>query len=371
MILINLLSNETLQNLIPIIALRPTEVIHIASKDGFVKRAKHIELAYQRFIRSHNGYKPINFSIKEMSTKTPTVEDTYLFINDIINGKNSIVINFTGATKQMSIGAYLVGRTLGAPTYYCDTQAGSIVPGGTNPSEKGISIEDIFECLDVEVILEAYGNSKISDFKFKIPTEQELRFGKISFNLIQNNKNFYTYIQEIRNGKTSILPETIDPEINFFLECANELRLLIKENDVFKLPEDKNRSIVLANIDGIPFEYYVFDCIKRSNRYSKPLHSVAPVGESIAFGEVDIICVDKIERGLTFISCKSSFNGANKLEHLESFAQRANNLGGRFSKKILCIANNYYIKNQLKERCKQLDIELYLGDEITKHFVEE
>lgn len=291
----------------------------------------------------------------------------------------------------MSVGAYLVAKDRCLSTYYCDTQAGIIVPGGTSHKQEKIDIGPIFDLLDVEVILEAYGKSLGKHWRSQPRTDAEIAFGKTAFSLVQSQQfKFHRFIQEIRKsaqpGKP--LPASPNPAIEAFLHQAVALGYLKRHNGTYELPfrdlhkdareKKDHKEQMLAYLDGFPFEYYVYDLVNHSNRYAAPLSNVEPVGDPVSFGEVDIICVDRKEKGLACISCKGSFTGANKLEHLESFVQRADYLGGIFSKKILCVASSFFPPIQKKEdpdfrqiltdKCKSLKIELFIGSEIQKHF---
>jgi hypothetical protein len=395
MTLLHLLSNETLQNLLPVIALKPARVIQLASQGQYLNRAASIKQAYNRLKEKHKAILPsIEFinPIKELNSPTPSVQETFALVDQIADQYPDLCINFTGATKPMSIGAYLVGKERHFQSYYCDTQAGRIVPGGTGEGEEELAIGPIFDLLDVEVILEAYGKSLGKHWRSQRRSDAEIDFGKTAFSLVQNkDAKFYNFVKKIRKSPhLRPLPQTLDTDIKDFLHRAVALKYLRQnQQGGFELPfqttyendweKSKHIEQMLAHLDGFPFEYYVYNCVKNSSRYSHPLSNVEPIGYPISFGEVDIICVDKQEKGLACISCKGTFTGANKLEHLESFVQRANNLGGTFSKKILCVASNYFpevrkegdpdFRKILSDKCKSLKIELLIGSEIQNHFL--
>lgn len=393
MTLLQLLSDQTLQNLLPIIALQPERVVSVASKGGFLNTADWIKNAYEKLREKHPDLRKIEFlGCQEAMSSTPDVQESQSLAIKYAEKYPDLCINFTGATKMMAIGAYLVAKGREFPTYYCDTQAGYIVPGGTGQEQKKIDIGPIFDRLDVEVILEAYGKSLGKHWRSQPRTDAEIAFGKTAFSLVQSQQfKFHKYIQEIRKsaqpGKP--LPASPNPAIEAFLHQAVALGYLKRNSKAqYELPfqskykDDKERTKhkedLLKQLDGSPFEYFVYDLVNHSNRYAAPLSNVEPVGNPASFGEVDIICVDRKEKGLACISCKGGFAGANKLEHLESFVQRANHLGGIFSKKILCVASSFFppvpkkgdpdFRQILTDKCKSLKIELFIGSEIQKHF---
>ncbi len=391
MTLLQLLSAQTLQNLLPIIALQPERVVSVASRGGFLDTADAIKSAYNKLREKHSDLRAVKFlPFEETASKTPDIQESQSVVLEYADQYPDLCVNFTGATKMMSIGAYLVAKDRGLPTYYCDTQSGWIVAGGTGEEQEQIDIGPIFEKLDVEVILEAYGKSLGKHWRSQLPTDAEIAFGKTAFSLVQIQQHtFYKFIQTIRKSAEPgmPLPAAPNPSIEAFLHQAVALGYLKRHsmglyelpfNSTYRDPKEKNnhKDHLLKQLDGSPFEYYVYDLVNHSKRYAAPLSNVEPVGDPISFGEVDIICVDKKDKGLACISCKGSNLGAQKLEHLESFAKRADNLGGSFSKKILCVASEYFggrggpdYKHLLTEKCKSLKIEILIGSEIQKHFL--
>ncbi|MBX2929801.1 MAG: DUF1887 family protein [Saprospiraceae bacterium] len=390
MTLLQLLSNQTLQNLLPIIALQPERVLSVASRGGFLNTSDMIKRAYDKLREKHGDLREVEFlPYKETASQTPDVQEAQEVALKYANQYPDLCVNFTGATKMMSIGAYLVAKDKGLPTYYCDTQSGWIVAGGTGTEQEQIDIGSIFDKLDVEVILEAYGKSLGKHWRSQPRTDAEIAFGKTAFSLVQGQQYyFHRFIHSVRKSAEPGTPLPVAPNaaVEAFLHQALALGYLERNasgayilpfREVYKDAKAKNdhKDHMLAHLDGFPFEYYVYDLVRHSTRYAAPLSNVEPVGDPISFGEVDIICVDKKDKGLACISCKGSNLGAQKLEHLESFVQRANTLGGSFSKKILCVASEYFgkkggpdYKQLLTEKCKSLKIELLIGSDIRKHF---
>lgn len=391
MTLLQLLSAQTLQNLLPIIALQPERVVSLASRGGFLNTADAIKKAYNKLREKHIDLRAVEFlPYEETASPTPGVQEAKLLALKYAEKYPDLYVNFTGATKMMSVGAYLVAKDRGLPTYYCDTQSGWIVAGGTGQEQEKVDIGPIFDLLDVEVILEAYGKSLGKHWRSQLPTDAEIAFGKTAISLVQSQQpTFYKFIQTIRKSAEpgKHLPTAPNPSIEAFLHQGVALGYLKRGlTGLYELPfkstykdeweKNNHKDHLLKQLDGSPFEYYVYDLVNRSNRYTSPLSNVEPVGDPISFGEVDIICVDKRDKGLACISCKGSNLGAQKLEHLESFAKRADNLGGSFSKKILCVASEYFggrggpdYKRLLTEKCKSLKIEILIGSEIQKHFL--
>ena len=395
MTLLHLLSNQTLQNLLPIIALQPERVVSVASRGGFLNTADAIKKAYNKLREKHSDLRVVEFlPFEETASPTPSVQEAQLLVLKYAEKYPDLCVNFTGATKMMSVGAYLVAKDRGLSTYYCDTQSGWIVAGGTGHEQEKIDIGPIFDLLDVEVILEAYGKSLGKHWRSQPRTDAEITFGKTAFSLVQSQQfKFHSFIQKIRKSAKPGEPLPASPtlEIEAFLHQAVALGYMQRDQKgLYELPfhgtykneweKNTHKDHLLKHLDGSPFEYYVYDLVNHSKRYAAPLSNVEPVGDPVSFGEVDIICVDKRDKGLACISCKSGFAGANKLEHLESFVQRANHLGGIYSKKILCVASDFFPPVRIKgdpdfhqiltKKCKSLKIELLIGQDIQKHFLQ-
>jgi len=100
--LIHLISEQTMQNLLPIMALQPDQVIHICSQDDrFDKAVTKLESAV-----SVAGLNP-SFQIEKLQSRFPEVEDVRQALKSLLRIFPDSVVNITGGTKLMSLGAFL------------------------------------------------------------------------------------------------------------------------------------------------------------------------------------------------------------------------------------------------------------------------
>jgi len=127
--LIQLISEQTMQNLLPVLRLKPARLVHLATPET-VGRSNHIvEAARQAQV-------PVEATTHLLS-RMPEMPETFGAVRAAIqhcrDQGQTPVVNFTGGTKLMSIGAFSAAlnpnhRTL---SLYVDTADEVFVDGRT------------------------------------------------------------------------------------------------------------------------------------------------------------------------------------------------------------------------------------------------
>jgi len=127
--LIQLISEQTVPNLLPILRLRPDRLVHLTTPKTSA-RANHLRAAAQAA-----GLKP-DVEVIELSAM-PGVSETHHAVRESLlqarDADGEAAVNFTGGTKLMSIGAYSAALREKAPSLYVDTQDSCFVDGATSP----------------------------------------------------------------------------------------------------------------------------------------------------------------------------------------------------------------------------------------------
>ena len=163
--LIQLISEQTIPNLFPICALRPSVLIHLTAPKT-APRALQIKNA--AVVAGVNA----EFFNRPISSAMPGIQETAFFVGQavqIARDKNFLpLVNFTGGTKLMSIGAFQQAAKDGVPSFYVDTQSNCFVDGGTGgdirPFFGGeVSFSKIIADLTLDVMVVANGHQSVSE----------------------------------------------------------------------------------------------------------------------------------------------------------------------------------------------------------------
>ncbi|MCX7914845.1 MAG: DUF1887 family protein [Verrucomicrobiae bacterium] len=388
--LIHLVSEQTMQNLLPILALRPNVVVQLRSRaDRFHQAAENLKNAVHA-IRDTILYRDLQPEFREevIEADSPTVEQTETKIRELLRRFPHPIVNITGGTKLMSLGAWkaVADQT---PIIYCDTAECRFVPVGRHPLPQLPPFPQIAASLTVEAVMAAHGVTR-DNWKFDQPTEPLRAVGRVGFSCRQANEqafrdfgeavrsHFRSDAERIPRGNKKLselvarpLPAA-PPSVSPFLEALANADLLAKRGDRFYPNVEPSREKVeqLANLlEGSWLELYVVDLLlNHTDRWTDPHWSVEPRHpEQVVFGETDVICVNVQATALQIISCKTVLR--QQLETLEALAQRRRDLGGTFAKATLAVLSvSENERRKLTNWARLLNVQLLVGDEITKAF---
>lgn len=397
--LLHLVSEQTMPNLLPLLALRPRRVIQICSNDPRIRQgALRLEAA------AREAGSDAEFQIHEITSTSPSADQIKHAHKQLLSIFPGGVVNLTGGTKLMSLGAYHGASEFhDAPILYCDTASKAFIQVGKNSLPPWIPTFDaVVRTLTLRIIMAAHGNAPAS-WRFDTASDSLLEFGNRSWQLRTRHTDDFQVCRfgdSIRNfyrsdrGKipssadklkalveadlaSSIAGELPEP-VTAFLSAATEAGLLVHlDGGGFRLADgpsgkDKLRSHVerIANLlDGSWLELAVLDFITRSPLHSDPHWSVEPLGaNSTAYGETDLMAVNVGHAALEIISCKTSLK--QPLEHLEGLRTRANNLGGSHAIATLAIlhAGTPPEQERLRRWGQLLRVNILIGQEIPRYF---
>jgi len=164
--LIQLISEQTVPNLLPILRLRPDRVVHLTTPKTSA-RASHLRAAAHAA-----GLKP-EVEVIELSPM-PGVSETHHAVRESLlqarEAGGDAAVNFTGGTKLMSIGAFSAALREKAPSLYVDTQDFCFVDGDTSPRmaellENDWSFTPIRKQLRVDILAIANGVPRVTTGK--------------------------------------------------------------------------------------------------------------------------------------------------------------------------------------------------------------
>lgn len=394
--LIHLVSDQTMQNVLPILALRPGRIVQVVSDAGtarFGDAARNIRQAVDlacRTIPEFHGWRPDWNEPVSLESPAPTIEGSRVRIAGLLRDHKGAVVNYTGGTKNMSIAAWSAAKEHGAPTLYCDTPR-SFVSGGTGDLTGVPELSGVARCLRTPVLLAAQGLLQGKHWNRRGIDPNIAALGAISFDLgRRSGKTFRDFRHGLflhgcsangRPDKATVeraLKQPVPPhrsEFTPFLAAARDAGLLVEKdgNWYYNVSSGKPYKAVFKKVGtiaqaltGAAFEAHIAGLLKVSPKFTDFLSNVYPAGsapEEHGFGESDFLAYEPGAVALTLISCKSS---PPRLEHLESLLARKAKFGGLFARTLLCVENEGDPSRGrlLKSQCQSLGIGCAIADAI-------
>jgi hypothetical protein len=127
--LIQLISEQTMQNLLPLLALKPDKAFHLSTPKTAARSVHIVGAARQAEVASAAE----NIRLSEMPSIPETSRAVIRAIAEAKGQGFTPVVNFTGGTKLMSIGAYEAALREQVVSLYVDTDHQQFVDGHTGP----------------------------------------------------------------------------------------------------------------------------------------------------------------------------------------------------------------------------------------------
>lgn len=156
--MVALASEQRMQNIIPVFqrGTGVTEVLLVRSTDADQPQSR-LALALSHTLEALRE-RGVDAESEGPGVDAYMVEDTRRVVLEIVHraAPARTVINFTGGTKCMSIGAFLAAREVGATALYVDTANERLI---WFSSDGGVREESFALSLDVETYLRTYGRS--------------------------------------------------------------------------------------------------------------------------------------------------------------------------------------------------------------------
>ncbi|MFH0879971.1 MAG: DUF1887 family CARF protein [Lentisphaerota bacterium] len=390
--LIQLVSEQTMQNLLPVMALHPSRVVHVRSaRQGMAERSDYIRRACKELIRTHPAYRDLAVEWMpdvEIPEESPAVESSQFIMNQLLRTYPQAVVNYTGGTKMMSIGAFQALSQAGqAPGLYCDTQAQRFCltqDYGTLPSFAQLATH-----LSVEVMLAAHGLSADRLCAAK-PQEGGLAYAQEMACLWRDHEEEMSRLGEkIRrivypDGRNLIRKSQIEQCLAAGLpkpENAIETRayevfmadgIVQKGSSIYSfVVRTRGNDALLRETDelckkiiGGWYELYMSSCMQASGRFLDLRVNVQSRDPKEQYlGETDVMGIDAQALALTFVSCKNTDEHIKPLEHVFSMRQRSLDFGGAFCKSVLSVRKfkSPQKKAQIEQACRVARVRLLEG----------
>jgi hypothetical protein len=379
MILFNIISEQPLPNLLPVLALPGLErVIQFhTGEDRFVKVAAAIAAA------ARCAGCQAKFQSMTILDKDNQVESARQAMKQNLCIFPDPVVNITGGTKLMSLGAYLGAREFNYPIFYCDTNGKKFEPLTRSLPVGMRPFQEVVDQLTVDIIMAAHGKT----WRSEATSEKLLAFGRQAWALhSQDHEAISAWASQVRtllsspDGKQMLdggklrealgkpLPSPSNDSVRQYVEAAVEVGVVRKEGTDYKLLASNKRGAQKARnlLGGSWLEWAAADFLSHNTNYADIRVGVEPTEANSDFGETDIVAVNKARCGLAIFSCKTSLEKVTPLEHLASLRDRANTLGGTFAQTALCLfrARDEQEQKDLRKRAALMNLRVYVGEEI-------
>lgn len=376
-----------MQNLLPMLALKPRVVIQICSNDSAIfEAALHIEAAARK------AGIDADFQTCKLPGSSPGIEEVLQAHKELISRHPGAVANITGGTKLMSLGAFLGASGFqDSPILYCDTANRRFIQVGKVPLPAHMArFHDVASLLTVPVAMAAQGKV----FKEDSITPALLEFGRTAWALrLEHHETIAAWTSKIRNAVprrngrvdknrqslesflSSPLPFPESEASCAYLDAAVKSGLLDVTPSghvrMQAMPKPSSVERVSNLLDGGWLELAVASMAVEGERYGDLHWSVEPADQAGAdYGETDLITVDRRKLNLAVISCKTSTEHVSTLEHLSSWRDRARTLGGSHASGHLCLFRTKSPDEtvRLKSMAGKMGLYLHIGEEIPAHF---
>jgi len=397
--LIQLVSEQTIQNLLPILRLKPQHLVHFVTPKT-AGRSAGLQAAAKAA--------GINPEIKTLQLSAmPDIPECFNAVAEILtqslqNGSKAVV-NFTGGTKHMSIGAYAAARTRNVPSLYVDTQDACFVDGATSPEMSAMlagdfSFTPIRTQLRTDVLAIANGVSQITSgkkFSEMLPLARHLFDHKAdeqaTHTAFHGERGFFPKGSEPRTP-ADWLPkldqEVVLPQAVAALVVESGLMRAGNAPGTVRLPDSTRAELdFLANnhvpnfnaryfqaiaplqhaaafLTGAWWEVIVCDAADKSGLF-RDLRWSSQVGDRNGPNtEEDILGVDGVE--LLYINCKRGGAKARLLPLLEEIRARASTIGGSFNRRFLAVLQppQGKVAANLQQQAERLGIKVITADNV-------
>jgi hypothetical protein len=386
--LIQLISEQTMQNLVPVLALKPAKVFHLATPKTTARSVNVLEGARQ----AGATVEAEHIRLTEMPSIPETSRAVLRAIESARAEEMTPVVNFTGGTKLMSIGAYEAAIREQVISLYVDTDRQQFLDGHSGPKLNMVlgddfSFTSLHQSLTVNAIAVAHGRQRVTGGRNWRP------YMSLARHLLQSAAD-ETSTWEAIHGYGGVCPHGREPRrAGDWLslldrplrlpprvgELALEAGLLRRDGAKLLLPDTtrpklqelaaaerpattdyfgavRQLQFVLAFLSGAWWEVAVLEAAHRSGQF-RDLRWSVNVGERLGGfdPEEDIVGVDGVQ--IAFFSCKRGGARARLVPLLDELDNRARSLGGHFTRRFLAVFQTPFGQNaaKLQKRAKELN----------------
>lgn len=394
--LIQLVSEEAMPSLFPILALKPTALVHVTSQ-GY---ERHSEPVLAAAALAHLC--PPRESVRHLQLPSmPSITETHQAVMEGIEWLRARgaqpVINFTGGTKLMSIGSFYAAVSTNTSSLYVDGARQKFVDGGTGPEiatllVHGLDLLPLGERLSVPRIAAAHGcemigrGLSIDDFVplsrhlLKHPDEEQS-----TWKATQGAGGAFAFMERQRSPRAWAQVPTVDfalPPTVFEMALAAGLverhgekaRIRCNDRDALvalergSLPADERWRLIGALQARVNFfgggwwEVAVADAVIESRAFRDVRWGAELAKHGQRKLEEDVLAVQGVQ--LAYFSCKRG-DPKRLMRQLEEMDASARRLGGRMVRKYFCACHlDGRSHDDVKRRAEELHVQIVTAAEV-------
>jgi hypothetical protein len=368
--LIQINGDNVAANLLPIMALRPERIVQLVTKSQRAERAvAQFRDAFSLLAKEagYEGYKPKIQDHTLASTDMPDVRDT---VARLLLENQGAVLNFSGGSKLMSLGAYQAALALGRPSLFCDVDEERFVNGRTGSLQAPVEYQKLADQLSIRLLMALHGR-RHEEWQAQAVSEPLRAFGLRAYELrLQHWSALEAFNQALRTA----LPSLGDKALPAALSQSEAARLYLTAAAaaglVKQVPEGWR---VLGAVEQTEafltrswLELAVLDRILVNPSYRDVMWNPTRADEGRSSG---IFAVDSRGMKLRYIESLPSLTHSPH-DHLEAVAQRSRQLGGAAAEATLVVLRPAQGQdNALRHTARRLGVEVIIGaEEIARKF---
>ena len=386
--LIQIVSEETMPNLLAAMAIKPDRVVHLCTP-AMADASAALERAYgQAWVKTS--------VITRRLSEHPGMLELNKAVCSLVGEMDNAVVNITGGTKLMSIGAYAAATRAQVPSVYVDTATGEFVNGLSGGDFKalfpnGTDIAQVSRQLTVNGVATANGVERVStgkqwkayaplaDFLLRNPRVEQ-KCHDVAADLLKKEPRHFPLSQSYFKGlyaqrmtvpedvgglgvAAGLLEKHVDgyyPDGKWFsrFRAFDLTKGSVPPNLLFAAAEEARWPFSFFN--GNWWEIAVMRYLAEQGKF-RDLRWSVDAGSRMASStdmEEDILGIDNVN--LLYVSCKRGGDKAKLSRVLEDVNSSARRIGGKFAHKILAVfvpLTGFQAK-RLKSRGRELQIEL-------------
>ena len=353
--MIALVSDQRMQNIIPIFqdGANYEELILVISKERGTKKPHP---RYQKVAGDLDSILSprLKVTLSDDFVDPFNIEAAAVSINSILTkyDKNNVIVNISGGTKPMAIGALRATHNMGADCIYTNTEDGEILWLSPDGSIKKEPMQ--VAGFDVSLYMRAYGEEITESNRVDDLNEVHREWSRI---IGDNHTIIYTNIimkitsaikDAQKKGKSHPITCNVNPT-----RKQREIIELLDQKGLWLWHHDLDEIIIMDKtssdfLNGIWVEAYVGMRMLQSDYFNDVLLNVKLKGWE---GEIDVAAVSNGK--LVLIECKSNVQQSQQLSKLESLCRR---LGGPYAQAYYARASEAYAE-RIKTQCRKYNID--------------
>lgn len=393
--LIQLVSEQTMQNLLPAMALRPERIVHLCTP-----RMQDVSEALSRAYCAAGL--STHVEVVRMGTM-PGLRETAEAFHGVFRKFGDAIVNFTGGTKLMSIGAYAAASVAKKPSFYVDTASGCFVDGGTAPGLAevfpgcNLGLDSIMRQLSVSTIAIANGVERVTGGKAWRPfvpiarllvadEKLEAKCCEVAGRNIEKLPRDFVerraWLRQFYGAALSGFPEQIvqtGVDCGLFERRGEEVFPCGKyANNLFRLPAGtkpwelvpalEEAETPLRFFQGVWWEVAVADFFDRVGPCRDIRWSVQAGSRGADSTDLEEDVLGVSGANLLYVSCKRGGQREKLSRFLEETESSARRIGGSFARKVFAVflPQKPMMLSRIKNRCGELHIELLNGEMVRR-----